>query len=70
MTPEPQENRGSLWTTSARATGVIPKEQFQPNPNVTAKDVQAAVDRVKDRAATFSGRVSEHSLRASVESSR
>ncbi len=69
MTPAHQENRGSLWTNDPGTTA-IPKEQLRPDPSVTAKDVQAAVDRVKDRAATFSGRVSEHSLRATVESSR
>ncbi len=42
---------GSLWTTPANPGAT----SIKVDPSVTADDIRAAVDGVKDRAATFSG---------------
>lgn len=60
--------KGSLWTTPASESAAL--DAFaQPlvDASVTAEKIHEAVDATKQRAAAFSGRVSDEVLRKSVE---
>jgi hypothetical protein len=54
----------SLWTTPAASTGV-PLKEASIDPTVSAETVREAVRAGRDRANTFSGRVTEELLRKS-----
>lgn len=60
--------KGSLWTTPAsKAASAAATGQRLVDKRVTSDDIRRAVDATKDRAAAFSGHVSDEVLRASVE---
>jgi hypothetical protein len=54
----------SLWTTPAMSRAA-PLAQASVDPSVSAETVREAVRAAKDRAQTFSGRVTEELLRKS-----
>jgi len=60
--------KGSLWTTPAsESESLIAFKRPLVDTNVTAENIRDAVYAVKERAAAFSGRVSDEALRTSVE---
>jgi hypothetical protein len=60
--------KGSLWTTpAARSTSLKGFHKPLVDRKVTAEQVREAVNATKERAAAFTGRVSEDLLRTSVE---
>jgi hypothetical protein len=63
-----RDPKGSLWTTPAsESASLFALRQPLVDENVTAENIREAVDATKERAAAFSGRVSDELLRASVE---
>ncbi len=65
MSDLPDEKAGSsLWTTPASA-GSIPLREATVDMSVSPGKLREAVDAARDRAATFSGRITEEFLRKS-----
>jgi hypothetical protein len=54
----------SLWTTPA-SPAALPLKQAAIDTSVSAAKLREAVDAARDRAAAFSGRVTEELLRKS-----
>lgn len=64
----PGKPTGSLWTTPAsEATSLDAIQRSLVDKSVTVEAIRSALAATKDRAAAFSGRISDEDLRTSVE---